>query len=105
MGKYREILRLDAMGVSQRSIAFSCGCGRNTVRRVLNRAESCGLQWPLPEEMNDPALQAILFPPRAKSDSAKHPIDHPHVDEEMSRRGMTMTLLWNEYCDEALSAG
>lgn len=105
MVKYREILRLDAMGVSQRSIAFSCGCGRNTVRRVLNRAESCGLQWPLSEEMNDPALQAILFPPRAKSDSAKHPIDHPHVDEEMSRRGMTMTLLWNEYCDEALSAG
>lgn len=33
--KYREILRLHAQGLSQRSIAASCSNSRNTVKDVL----------------------------------------------------------------------
>lgn len=105
MVKYREILRLEAMGVSRRNIGFSVGCSPNTVQNVSNRARAAGISWPLPDEMSDSILQAVLFPPKAKSDSGKHPIDHERVEREMGRRGMTMTLLWNEYCDEATSAG
>ena len=105
MVKYREILRLEALGVSRRNIGFSVGCSPNTVQSVSNRAKAAGISWPLPEEMNDAALKAALFPPKAKQDADKHPIDHGHVEREMARRGMTMTLLWNEYCDSATSAG
>lgn len=35
MVKYREILRLIAMGVSQESVAFSCGCAQSTVSDVI----------------------------------------------------------------------
>lgn len=105
MVKYREILRLEALGVSRRNIGFSVGCSPNTVQSVSNRARAAGIGWPLPEEMNDASLKAILFPPKAKQDANKHPIDHEHVEREMGRRGMTMTLLWNEYCDSAISAG
>lgn len=105
MVKYREILRLEALGVSRRIIGFSVGCSPNTVQSVSNRARAAGIGWPLPEEMNDASLKAILFPPKAKQDANKHPIDHRHVEREMGRRGMTMTLLWNEYCDSAISAG
>lgn len=38
MTKYREIIRLSNMGLSQRSIASSCQCSRNTVSEVLSRA-------------------------------------------------------------------
>ena len=31
MTNYREILRLNIQGISQRSIALSCQCSRNTV--------------------------------------------------------------------------
>ena len=72
---------------------------------MSNRARAAGIGRPLPEEMNDASLKAILFPPKAKQDANKHPIDHKHVEREMGRRGMTMTLLWNEYCDSAISAG
>ncbi len=37
MTKYREILRLHSQGVSQRVIASSCQCSRNTVSSVLER--------------------------------------------------------------------
>ncbi|WP_141706230.1 LuxR C-terminal-related transcriptional regulator, partial [Desulfuribacillus alkaliarsenatis] len=32
MTKYREILRLNSQGMSQRSISSSCQCSRNTVK-------------------------------------------------------------------------
>ena len=39
MTKYREILRLHSQGVSQRGIASSCRCSRNTVSKVLERGD------------------------------------------------------------------
>ncbi|KXG74964.1 helix-turn-helix domain-containing protein [Thermotalea metallivorans] len=39
MTKYREILRLYSQGISQRSIATSCECSRNTVSKVIARAK------------------------------------------------------------------
>ena len=49
MTNYREILRLHSQGISQRSIAASCACSRNTVAKVLNRAQELDVAWPLQE--------------------------------------------------------
>ena len=39
MTKYREILRLSSLGLSQQSIADSCNVFKKTVNRVLRRAK------------------------------------------------------------------
>ena len=39
MTKYREILRLAGLGFSNRNIALSVPCSRNTVAKVLRRAQ------------------------------------------------------------------
>lgn len=105
MVKYREILRQHAMGISYRNIAFSCRCSTGTVRTVLDRARASGLEWPLPEEMNDDAIRAVIYPPKPKADAGKAEIDHKHVAAEMERAGVTMTLIWSEYCEDALACG
>ena len=105
MVKYREILRQRAMGVSVRNIAFSCKCSTATVRTVVDRAKARGLEWALPEEMNDAAIRAVIYPRKPKTDAAKAEIDHVRVDKEMGRPGVTMTVLWSEYCEAALSSG
>ena len=38
MTKYREILRLLSLGISERKIAESCGVSRNTVSRIRKSA-------------------------------------------------------------------
>ena len=43
----REILRLEAEGLSDRSIALSTGLARSTVRDYVVRARMAGLSWPL----------------------------------------------------------
>lgn len=40
MVKYREILRLTYLGISQENIAFSCGCARSTVQLIQKLAKS-----------------------------------------------------------------
>lgn len=47
MTKYREILWLQSQGISQRTIAISLSCSRNTVSKVLKRAEELNVPWPL----------------------------------------------------------
>lgn len=43
MTNYREILRLNKLGISKAQIAAGCGCARSTIQRVLQRAEMCNL--------------------------------------------------------------
>ena len=105
MVKYREILRLHAAGISMRNIAYSCGCSKTTVKNVVDRAKARGLEWPLPEEMGDSAIKSALFPARPKDDAAKAEIDHDSVAREMMRPGVTMTVLWAEYCEASLASG
>lgn len=105
MVKYREILRLRAMGVSVRNTAFSCQCSTATVRTVTERARASGLEWPLPGEMNDAAIRAVIYPKKSRADASKAEIDHERVAGEMARPGVTMSLLWSEYCESALASG
>lgn len=104
MVKYREILRLHACGVSQRNIAFSCGCSKNTVKAVLIRAQAKGLFWPLPEETNDIVIKQKLYPPKI-ADSSKREPDYEHLNNELKKRNVTLMLLWNEYCADTLERG
>ena len=63
MRKIKEVLRLSwAQGLSKRQTARSCGISRPAVDEYLRRAEQAGLSWPLPEELDDGALERLLFP-------------------------------------------
>ena len=98
MTNYREILRLNSQGISQRSIAISCECSRNTVSNTLKRAEECALSWPTLKEISDGDLIKLLFPGRILSSSRRLP-DCEHIHKEMAKSGVTLSLLWNEYCE------
>ena len=99
MTKYREILRLFNLGISQTGIASSCGCARKTVRDVVNRAKACNIIWPLPAETTDADLEKLLFPDKSVPKSDRKFPDYDYIDKEMLRSGVTLKLLWNEYCE------
>ena len=98
MTKYREILRLESQGISWRNIARSCECSRNTVAKVLARAEQLHISWPLAEGATDGDLDAQFFPHDVSS-TRKMP-DHEYLHKELAKQGVTPKLLWTEYCEE-----
>lgn len=45
MTNHKEILKLKSPGLSNSEVASSCGCGRNTVTGVLQKAAETCLAW------------------------------------------------------------
>jgi transposase len=98
MTPHREILRLHSRGISQRSIATSCQCSRNTVSQTVKRAGEMNLGWPLKAELNDGDLEKILFPiPVSLTPMRRFP-DLEYIHKEMAKSGVNLRLLWTEYC-------
>jgi transposase len=94
--KIREVLRLKAEGYSDRQIALSIGSSRSTVQECLRRAREAGLHWPLPSEVDESALHARLYRRSLPLSRTPQP-DFAHLHRELSRRGVTRLLLWEEY--------
>ena len=99
MRKINEVLRLKAAGLSVREIARSTGAARTTVYEYLVRADGAGLTWPLPDDMDDDALEAKLFPPATAELAERRPLpDWRAVHRELRRgRHVTLRLLWLEW--------
>src|SRR6266850_1257067 len=64
MRQIREVLRLRfASELPQRGIAKSLGLSQGAVSGYLSRARASGVSWPLPADLDDEQLEALLFPP------------------------------------------
>jgi transposase len=97
MRKICEVLRLSAEGLSKRRIAASLGISATAAAECLHRARSAGLSWPLPDELDDVALERQLYP-SSPSQKAHRPLpDWPSVHRELKRPGVTLLLLWEDY--------
>ena len=70
MTKYREIIRLAGLNLSQTNIALSCNASTTTVNKVLKAATS------------------------------KRRPDFEHVRKELLRNGVNKKLLWTKYLEE-----
>ena len=97
MRKIREVLRLKhEQGLSHQAVAQACAVGVGTVNRYLQRAAQRGLGWPLPDDLDDAALEARLFPRAAPVHDRIRP-DCAYIHRELKRDSVTLQLLWEEY--------
>src|SRR5271154_5411008 len=88
MRKIRDVLRLKfERGLSERMIARSMSLSNGSVNSYLQRARMAGLRWPLPDDLDDGALERLLFPPAATAETtrARPRPGWAAVDKEMRR--------------------
>ena len=104
MTDYREILRLSNIGLNQTSIRTALGYSRNTISDVLRRAQMKGIKHPLPDSMGEKELQALLYPEKAITKVHKMP-EYEKIHKELAKKGVTLTLLWEEYNEECRANG
>ncbi|MDR3689251.1 MAG: IS21 family transposase [Fimbriimonas sp.] len=99
MRKIREVLRLhNVVNASRREIALAVGIARSTVAEYLYRSEAAELRWPLPVNLSDEDLERLLFPPSPTQEESPRPLpDWAKVQTDLSRKGVTLLLLWHEY--------
>mgnify|MGYP000013426030 FL=1 len=99
MTKYREILRLHNLNLSQQRIAESCNVSKKTVNRVLKQAKELGISWPLGKNITESALASQLFPQKPTIASKKRMPDYAYIQKELLRNGVSKKLLWTEYLE------
>ena len=98
MKQLREILRLKhEQKLSHRAIARACRVGVGTVSEYVRRAARAGLEWPLPEELDEAALEARLFSSAGPGSRERVVPDVERIHQELKRVGVTLHLLWEEY--------
>lgn len=105
MADYLKILRLDYLDYSQRRIADSARCSRHTIRKVLEVASKANIHWPLDEDITNAELERILFPDKYQKISTYVEPDYPYIHRELAKPGVTLTLLWEEYCRKCYESG
>lgn len=97
MHKIKDILRLHFEAqLSQHQIAASLQLSSGVVNKYLALARAAHIQWPLPEEMDEVKLRALLRPHTEKVSHHREP-DYASIHQELKRKGVTLLLLWQEY--------
>ena len=109
--KIKDILRhRHDLALPRAQIAAAVGVSTGTVSHVLARAAAAGLSWPLPDDLDDEALRARLYPAPGPDGDRVQP-DWDAVIEALTaprrrrRARLTRRQLWVEYRDEALAQG
>lgn len=103
MVNYKGILRLLHEGYSQREIERSLHTSRRKIREFLDAASQHNITWPLEEAVTNEQLEAILFPERYALAGTYLEPDYACIHSELAKRGVTLTLLWDEYRRKAES--
>jgi transposase len=98
MRKIRDVLRYrHNTELSLDAIARALNVSRGVLAKYVKLAGEAKLGWPLPDELDDAALEKRLFQqPAARAPTFTEP-DYAHVHQELKRKAVTLILLWEEY--------
>src|SRR5665647_190005 len=99
MRTIREVLRLKwEKKLSNKQIAKSCNIARSTIRDYLDRAQRADMSWPLPPDLDDRRLEALLYPSAPEESSGKRELPAmEYIRKELTRKNVTLRLIWMEY--------
>jgi len=99
MRHIKDVLRLRFhAGLSIRDIQASTRLSVGAIQKLLKEAERLEIGWPLPPDVDDAELERRLYP--SSTPRATRRFEQPDwitAHQELSRKGMTKQLLWEEY--------
>ena len=99
MRQITEVLRLKyEAGLSHERIARACGLSKGVVGKYVSLAQVQGVTWPLPKDLDEVRLYALLFPAKAPPSRFAEP-DYFQVHQELKTKGVTLQLLWAGYVE------
>jgi transposase len=104
MINYKEILRLDSLGINHAQIAVGVGCTRQSVITILKKAGEKGIKYSDVLKMSDQAIAKAIRDGGIERIQFRMP-DYDLVHKELRKSGVTLSLVWVEYCEECRRAG
>ena len=101
MRKLKDALRLKFDGgQSHQQIADALGISKGVVTKYVGLAVAAGLDWQAIAAMDEATLERRLLASPRPGDSYAQ-ADYGRIHQELGRKGVTLMLLWEEYCAQA----
>jgi transposase len=104
MTNYKEILRMQNLGINHSQIAAVLGCSRTTVIATVQKAVTLGITPAMAAKKSNAEIARQMYPSESGKPAYKLP-DYEYVHREMAKSGMNLQLLWFEYCDKCSENG
>lgn len=94
----KEILEIyeKNSNLSYRKIALMCGCSKNTVKSIIDRASSIGMEFRDLVAMNNEQLRTLFYP----NSNPYSGVPEPNIDEiieKLRKKHVTLKMLHEEY--------
>lgn len=100
MSQIKQLIQLHEQGKGIKFIARTLGISKNTVKSYLKKVATSSLDIPSLLSLEDPILEGkfLVGNPAYKDERYEHFISKlDYFASELRRRGVTKTLLWEEY--------
>ena len=98
MRKIRDVLRYrHSAGLSLDATARALNLSKGVVAKYIRLAGAAGLSWPLPDDLDDSRLEKLLYRQVAAREPTYAEPDYARIHQELKKKGVTLTLLWEEY--------
>lgn len=96
----RRILEYLKAGLSAREIARILHVSRNTISRIQILVEQSNQSIDELLSLEDEQLYEMFFPEKFASNPIYADINYAYVHNELKKTGVTLKLLWEEYCEK-----
>ena len=94
------ILQLhECNGLSAREICKIHNMSRTSVSEAISKAKEKNITYESIADKSEQEVYKLLFPDKYALEDIYEPVDYEYVHKEMSKTGVTLKLLWQEYCD------
>lgn len=97
--KVKLILELRAAHMSRNQISDSRRMSRNSVSDVFRIADKLGISFPDIRDVDEDAVYRMFYPEKHAVESMYQQPDYDDIHKELKKIGVTLKLLWQEYCD------
>ncbi len=100
MKKLKEAVRLFLdLGLGVRPIARACNISTSTAHTYIDRLKELKVRYQELSVLGDDALEELLFPPEERVPAKPLP-DFVYLSKELTKKGVTLQLLYEEYKKE-----
>lgn len=100
MSKLKQIIKLYCQNMGKKSIAQRLGISKNTVKAYIEVFKSLKTSWAELSALSDHEFDKLFHPERAVDPPEKMKVLYaffPYAEKKLRQRGMTISLLWEEY--------
>lgn len=99
------ILELRKAGLSRNVIAATRSMSKNSVGDVIHLSEKLGITYDDVSDLDADTVYRMFYPNKYAIENLYTDPDYEYIHKELTKVGVTLKLLWNEYKDKCATAG